>query len=190
MKGDVELVRVGEVPHGILEHIATCVERVYELSVVRHECDINPSFAFDSGRDQYWSTLILQRLEAMRSPACDSVLGVTQVDLFVPILTFVFGEALLSRPPAVISLCRLNPEFYGLPKNPIRTLERTSTEAIHELGHTFGLLHCSDYACAMHASHSADEVDLKGPGLCAECIAAMDETGGEPVGGPGTLAGE
>ena len=174
MKG-LELVRVGGVPWYVLDHIAAHVADVFGCAVVGEARYLDPHFAFDAERQQYWSTPILERLEAMRTPECYRVLGVAQVDLFVPILTFVFGEALLSRPPALISLCRLAPTFYGLPMNSARMLERASTETVHELGHTFGLLHCPDFGCAMHASHSADDIDLKGPGLCVDCLASVEE---------------
>ena len=172
----LELVRVGGVPWHILDHIAAHVEDVFGYALVNEARYLDPHFAFDAERQQYWSTPILERLEAMRPPQCDRILGVAQVDLFVPILTFVFGEALLGRPPALISLCRLSPTFYGLPMDSARMLARASTETVHELGHTFGLLHCSDYACAMHPSHSADDIDLKGPGLCVDCLGFVEQS--------------
>ena len=140
-----------------------------EREVEIHGEVLDPDFAFDAGRGQYWSTEILKRLETVRPEGADRVLGITEVDLFIPILTFVFGEAFLNRPLAVISLHRLDTRFYGLPEDPELVLQRAQKEAVHELGHTFGLIHCPDYTCVMHASRVADEIDLKGNGFCTEC---------------------
>jgi archaemetzincin len=83
--------------------------------------------------------------------------------------------ALLDRPPALVSLHRLSPALYGLPDDPALALRRAGIEAVHELGHTLGLVHCPDYACAMRASHAAEEIDLKGPDFCAACAAFAEE---------------
>ncbi|NIP57319.1 MAG: archemetzincin, partial [Gemmatimonadetes bacterium] len=85
---------------------------------------------------------------------------------FLPVFTFVFGEARLDGPAAVVSLHRLRPQAYGLPPDPPRLIARTLTEVVHELGHTFGLRHCTDFSCAMRASRAADEIDLKPPAYC------------------------
>ena len=167
------LVKVGAVDSAVLTDVGRALERVLSCEVVESRRSLDPRFAFDSGRGQYWSTSLLDGLEAMRTDDIDRILGIAEVDLFIPIFTFVFGEALLNRPPALISLHRLRPSFYGLPDDPERTLERARREAVHELGHTFGLVHCLDYACVMHASRTADEIDLKGPGFCDECSALL-----------------
>jgi len=173
----ISLVHVGSVAPRTVTAIGSAVERLLTCEVVDEHQRLDPDFAFDPQRQQYWSTPILRRLEAMLSEDADRILGVAEVDLFIPILTFVFGEALLNRPPALISLHRLRPVFYGLPEDPELTLERARREAVHELGHTFGLIHCPDYACVMHASRVADEIDLKGPGFCRECAATLPERG-------------
>jgi archaemetzincin len=94
---------------------------------------------------------------------------VTDFDLYIPILTFVFGEAQLGETAALVSTHRLRPEFYGLPHDPRLLQARLLKEALHELGHTFGLRHCSDYLCVMSASHSADRIDLKQADFCPAC---------------------
>jgi archaemetzincin len=169
----VFLVSVGAVGSRTVAALGSAIEEFLPCRATFAGARLIPEFAFDFQRRQYWSTPILERLEAMRPAAADRVLGVAEVDLFIPILTFVFGEALLNRPPALISLHRLRPSFYGLPDDPGLTLERARREAVHELGHTFGLVHCPDYACVMHASRVADEIDLKGPGFCRACAAAL-----------------
>jgi archaemetzincin len=101
------------------------------------------------------------------------ILAVTSLDLFVPVLTFVFGEAQLAGNCAVVSIHRLREEVYGLPPNPGLLAERLAKEAIHELGHTFGLRHCDDWNCAMASSHSVEWLDVKGADLCPACRKAI-----------------
>ncbi len=97
------------------------------------------------------------------------VLGVTASDLYVPVLTFVFGEAQLDGNCAVVSTARLKDEFYGLPPRPDLLRERLLKEAAHELGHTFGLRHCADWRCVMTSSHAVERLDVKGAEFCRAC---------------------
>jgi archaemetzincin len=101
------------------------------------------------------------------------------VDLFIPVLTFVFGQAQLDGPGAVVSTYRLRSEFYGLPGDEGMLVERAIKECVHELGHSFGLVHCQDYGCVMHASSSVDEVDIKGADFCRRCGATLKGKGWE-----------
>jgi archaemetzincin len=119
---------------------------------------------------QYQSSLLLSPLSRVSE---HTVLGVTTLDLFVPILTFVFGEAQLSGNAALVSTHRLSDAFYGLPENRERFLERLTVEAFHELGHTLGLRHCDDWSCAMSSSHAAERIDIKQAAYCDACRAVL-----------------
>lgn len=98
--------------------------------------------------------------------------GVTSLDLFIPILTYLFGEAQLKGHCAVVSLHRLREEFYGLPPNPELLLHRVVKESVHELGHVSGLRHCLDWHCVMASTHDVERLDLKGEEYCSSCLAA------------------
>jgi archaemetzincin len=102
------------------------------------------------------------------------LLAVTSFDLYIPILTFVFGEAQLNGPCAVLSTHRLRQEMYGLAPDVELLQQRTLKEAMHELGHTMGLTHCEDYTCVMAPSHAVEWIDLKTRSLCASCRAAVE----------------
>jgi archaemetzincin len=95
---------------------------------------------------------------------------ITDFDLYVPVLTFVFGEAQLNGKAAIVSAHRLYPEFYGLPPNEDLFLARLIKEMNHELGHTYGLRHCLNFECVMHSSSNVDEIDIKGEALCKKCF--------------------
>jgi archaemetzincin len=99
----------------------------------------------------------------------ERVLGVTNVDLFIPVLTFVFGEAQLGGPAGVVSFFRLDNRFYGLPENGELLLARLVKECVHEVGHTYGLLHCPDPDCVMRSSTYVEQIDLKQASFCIEC---------------------
>ena len=98
------------------------------------------------------------------------LLGVTDLDLYIPILTFVFGEAQLGGKSAVVSYHRLRQESYGLPADTDILANRLLIEAVHELGHTLHLTHCHDYRCVMAASHAVEWIDIKDSGFCEECL--------------------
>jgi archaemetzincin len=125
--------------------------------------------AFDRTRRQYNSTALLAALhERNREPGA-KILGVTGLDLYIPVLTFVYGEAQLGGSVAIASCYRLRNSFYGLPTDHNVTLTRLLKESLHELGHTAGLVHCQDYECVMCASTSVEEIDLKREAFCGEC---------------------
>ncbi len=131
------------------------------------DVDLAPAFAPDRG--QYHATLILAALLRHLPDERSKILGITSVDLYIPVLTFVFGQAQLDGPGAVVSTFRLRNEFYGLLPNEGLLVERTIKEAVHELGHGFGLVHCPEPACVMHASSYVEEVDTKPAEFCSRC---------------------
>jgi archaemetzincin len=142
-----------------------------------------PSEAFSNTRQQYRSDMILSKVHnyADKDKALDHVLGIVDVDIFVPKLNFVFGEAECPGKAALISLWRLRPEFYSKASNMELFLERTTKEAVHELGHSLGLRHCSNPFCVMYFSNSIFETDRKQSLFCTKCYlkaeVAMDKIG-------------
>ena len=138
--------------------------------------NLDLAFALDGRRGQYYSTAILQRLERISDPDA-RILGVTACDLYVPVLTFVFGEAQLDGNCAVVSTARLDEEFYGLPPREDLLRERLVKEAVHELGHTFGLRHCADWRCVMTSSHAVERLDVKTGEFCERCRKPVFQNG-------------
>jgi archaemetzincin len=170
----IALIPVGRVCRSHLESLAQGLAARLPVACWISPDGLEGEFAYNPGRGQYHSTEILKRL--LQDPHAESwrVLGVTDVDLYIPILTFVFGEAQLGNTGALVSTSRLRPEFYGMPKDPQLLQERLLKEALHELGHTFGLPHCPDYLCVMSASHSVERIDLKQAHFCAACKGAAE----------------
>ena len=153
---------------GRLELLGAGLSRAFQTA-----CSVRPQtfdieFAFDPRRGQYYSTAILQRLDRF-SDSGARILGVTASDLYVPVLTFVFGEAQLNGNCAVVSIARLRDEYYGLPPRADVLADRLYKEAVHELGHTFGLRHCNGWQCVMSSSHAVERLDVKGAEFCQAC---------------------
>jgi len=128
-----------------------------------------PTFAFDPTRRQYSSSAILAWWGERRPAPRGRLLAVTGVDLFIPMLTFLFGHAQLDGALSVISLARLRPEAYGPFHDAALLLARARKEALHELGHTLGLTHCPRQTCVMSLATTIHQVDQKSTEYCPEC---------------------
>jgi len=158
---------------GLLEDLAAALGAAFELEVVLGETIPVPAGALDRRRAQFTAARLLEAMAGVAErPAL--LLGVTDVDLYVPRLNFVFGVADPELGAAVISLRRLRPEYYGEAPDEELTRERTIKEAIHETGHLFGLAHCENAACIMHFSNTVGDTDTKGPDFCDACRARLE----------------
>ena len=167
---DIYIVPIATPPAHWLTPLEKAVRKCYGLPVKRMlHCTIDIEQAYDPDRRQYNSSQILLQLIRSAPPGTAKILGVAAVDLFIPILTYVFGEAQLDGIGALVSLHRLNSRLYGLPENDQLLRERLNKEALHELGHTFGLLHCSTPKCALNASTYVEDIDQKSDRICHEC---------------------
>jgi archaemetzincin len=152
-----------------------------EFGVPVRELALPPiDFAFDATRRQYGSAGVLEMLMRICPGDARKLLALTERDLFIPVLTFVYGHAQLGGRVAAISLARLRQEFYGLPPNREVFLERAHKEALHETGHTFGLVHCADRQCAMSLSTNIHQIDAKRAAYCAACAARLGVPPGMP----------
>jgi archaemetzincin len=130
-------------------------------------------FAYDETRRQYGSIPVLEMLARLFPEDAAKLVAITGRDLFIPVLTFVYGHAQLTGRVAVVSLARLRQEFYGLAPNREVFLERAQKEALHETGHMFGLVHCADRSCAMALSTNVRQIDLKRAAFCEACAALL-----------------
>jgi len=140
-----------------------------------------PPDSFEARRNQYYSTRILKEMLGEVPQDALKLLGVTDKDLCIPILTYVFGEAQVGGTAAVVSLARLRQEHYGLTPDRPLLLERLRKESLHELGHTFGLVHCPLRECVMYLSNTVVDVDTRGRDFCTGCqtVVASKNTAAE-----------
>ena len=165
---------VGEFSNELIQAVAAEIEQVFGFATETGSILKDLCFALDQNRQQYHSTLILDQLAANVPVGCIRILAIAQVDLFIPILTHVYGEAQLGGVACIVSTFRLNEGRSGLNIAP-RYIERIVKEAIHELGHTFNLRHCPEHTCIMHYCRNEEDVDHKSGQLCRYCIIMLED---------------
>jgi archaemetzincin len=166
----ISLMPVGRIDRALLEPLAEGLTQRLRVACSIQPDGLEAEFALNPLRRQYHSTEILKKIVQKPPSQSWKVLGVTEMDLYIPVLTFVFGEAQLLDGGAVVSTHRLRQEFYGLPADPELLHQRLLKEALHELGHTYGLRHCPDYTCVMSASNGVERIDLKRAEFCPTCV--------------------
>ncbi len=165
----------GAVDNEILSVIEVRLRRVFGFETCRLSPRPDLVSAYDPGRQQYSSVVIMRELLKNCPNDAVRVLAVTEKDLFIPMLSFIYGQAQLDGTVAILSLARLRQEFYGLRPNPMLLLKRTVKEACHEVGHTFGLIHCLKRTCPMSLSTNILQLDAKGVDFCDDCADLLRE---------------
>jgi archaemetzincin len=164
----VLLLALGNVPARIVVDAAGAVAQVLGLAAKTGPSLDQPAYAFNKARGQYHAPAVLRRLSSLRAGAGGApVVGIVDVDLFLPDAAYVLGDADRDAGAAVLSTSRLAAGDTAVIRR------RAGVETVHAVGHLLGLSHCLDYRCAMFLSRDAADSDRKGPGLCAGCRAAL-----------------
>lgn len=161
----------------LLAPLGARLSEIFGLHVEQHPPTFDPEIAFDASRGQYNSRILLAQLLNDCPPETTRILGVTGEDLFIPVLTYVFGEAQLEGRAAVVSTYRLDSQIYGLPADRKLLFERLIKEAVHELGHTYRLFHCPRHPCVMMSSTYVEGIDQKSDRFCAICRGSVEQWG-------------
>jgi archaemetzincin len=151
------------------DKLARRVAETLPFPLQRLDVNIDLDAYYAPDRRQYHATLILAHLLRHLPDDDSKILSITSIDLYIPVLTFVFGQSQLDGPGAVVSTFRLHNEYYGLPADDVLLFERAVKEVVHELGHAFGLVHCPDHRCVMNSSTYVEHVDLKEARFCSDC---------------------
>jgi archaemetzincin len=165
----ITLISFGYFEKEFLEKIAGSVCREYMLPVKLKEGHLDLSEFHDHTRRQYNANNLLMAVDSLSTSDSVKTIGLFSVDLFIPILTYIFGQAFLNGRSGIASLYRLSNERYGMKKDDKILLDRFTKEIIHELGHTFGLPHCHIPKCVMRSSTYVEDLDQKGSALCTVC---------------------
>lgn len=173
MPEDLIVHPFGEVESYLVDEIHRALQRQFSLGVSRGERLPIPARSLSSERRQHLSTEFLKALASSGQDDALVKLGITKVDLFVPELNFVFGEASTTLRAAVFSTARLDPVAYREPEDRATLIRRATIEAVHEVGHVFGLGHCKQSNCVMWFSNTLAESDRKGSNFCQSCAAQL-----------------
>jgi archaemetzincin len=165
----IVLVPVGTLDEALLERVSKSLTETFQRPATVHRSLPVPKYAFNPSRAQYHSAAILKRVETLRVAEWDSAIGIVDVDLFVPEVPFIFGEADRSTRSAIISLTRLRPETGTAESKREVTFKRLMSECIHQIGMIRGLAHCPNNRCVMFFSATVQDTDKKGMAFCANC---------------------
>ena len=164
----IVLVPVGEIEKNLLGKLQDELSLIFNpLQVTISNSIPIPKGAYDSNRGQYRSSPFLEALRKHDTDKRSKFLGITSLDLFANGLNFIFGQA--DGDVCIISTHRLRPEYYGEPHDEKIFVERSTKEAVHELGHTFSLKHCLNPSCVMYFSNHILDTDRKGKNFCEKC---------------------
>jgi archaemetzincin len=166
---NIILISFGYFENDLLEMIVQDVEHEFLIPVKTREGHLDLSEFYDSARRQYNGFNLLKEIDVKFSSDSVKTIGLFDVDLFIPILTYIFGQAYLNGRAGIASIFRLRNERYGLKRDDEILVDRFRKEVIHELGHAFGLIHCHDQSCVMRSSTYVEDIDQKNHNLCHNC---------------------
>lgn len=173
-KQNILLITHGQFEKDLLDKIANDIIIEYHWPVLIMENHMELTEFYEPSRRQYDGNRLLKLMETMSSPDSLKTIGLFRVDLFIPVLTYIFGQAIFKGKIGIASLYRLRNEQYGIKKDDTMLFERFRKVIIHELGHTFGLVHCYVPNCVMRSSTYVENLDQKRHNLCARCRAEID----------------
>jgi archaemetzincin len=161
----LQLVPIGTPPLAILRSLEEPLLAQLGMTVVHSKTQLQtPTYAFNKDRNQYHTGAIMRRLATLLDGSQPLVMGVLDVDIFVPDAPFVFGEADRQARVAVVSIARLRQGA-----DPETAKRRIQIEAVQEAGHLLGLSFCDDSRCVMFLAQSVADCDRKGITLCSVC---------------------
>ena len=171
---NITLISYGYFEKDLIEKTAEAVIHEFQCSINIKEGHLDLSEFYDPARRQYNGNLLLRLVDSMPIPDSLKTLGLFNVDLYIPILTFILGQAFLGGRTGIASLYRLSNERYVMVVDGQFLLDRFRKEVIHELGHTFGLIHCLSPTCVMRSSTYVEDIDQKSQNLCLSCRAQLE----------------
>jgi archaemetzincin len=172
---NITLVPVGYIEEIFLRGVVEAAGKEFCLPVTVKEGYIDITEFYDPTRRQYNGTKLLKEIDTLFSSDNTKTIGLFSIDLFIPILTFIFGQAYLNGRAGIASYYRLSNERYGMSGSNKDIVERFQKEVVHELGHTFGLVHCHVPTCVMRSSTYVEDIDQKDMSVCSHCRTLLNE---------------
>jgi len=165
----------GHFEQNVLDAIQHDIEKEFHFPVQKNDCSLDIAKFYCPGRRQYDANGILGYLSEISPANAFKTLGLFRIDLYIPILTYIFGQALLNGHAGIISLYRLRNELYGLESNNDVLIYRFRKVIMHEMGHMFGLIHCHHPECVMRSSTYMEDIDQKEMKFCTACYTLLHQ---------------
>ncbi|WP_340110868.1 archaemetzincin family Zn-dependent metalloprotease [Maribellus mangrovi] len=170
----ITLVSHGRFEKEFLDELANDLRVVFGKSVSVEQFRHDIASYFEPARKQYDANRLLQLVHSEYARDGIKTLGLFRVDLFIPILTYIFGQAEFGGNAGVASVFRLRSEQYGMRGSDRQLYERFRKVVIHELGHTFGLIHCHVPVCVMRPGTYVEDIDQKKHMFCKKCRGELE----------------
>lgn len=175
----LKILPLGNIPEDVIEAVREELLTIRAIGSESLPMSL-PAETYNPIRHQHLSEKVL---EFLINKFEERVLGITDKDLYSGNLSYIFGQAQLKGNAAVVSIHRLNPDFYSIKaesneeedkrkieeRSKALLKERAVKEALHEVGHMLGLRHCDKPSCVMSFSNTITDVDRKGKELCGSC---------------------
>jgi archaemetzincin len=165
----ITLVTFGYFENDFLQKLVKKIHTEFFINVQLKEGHLDLSDFYEPNRRQYDANKLLHHFEKEYATDDSKTICLINVDLFIPIFTYIFGQAFLGGRSGIASIYRLNNERYGIEADTNLLLERFAKEIIHELGHTFGLIHCQITDCVMRSGTYVEDIDQKNISFCSKC---------------------
>ena len=170
LRNKIVVVPMGDIDYSLVNKLASQLVSYFSVGVDILQGTKIPQEALNQQRGQYYSTVILTKLELMKSASGEKMLGLVDGDLYIPTRNFVIGEADPAGKSAVVSLFRLRHENYEMLDEEKVLFSRILKESLHQLGHLWGFKDCRNPKCVMYLTDNVTEVDRKGPKFCDNCL--------------------
>jgi archaemetzincin len=171
---EIKLISFGGFDSLFLNRIKDSVKKEFRSNIKIIEGHFDLTDYYEPARRQYNADKILNKMDALYAVETFKIIGLFNVDIFIPIFTYIFGQAFLNGRSGIASVYRLTNERYGIKPDNNLLMERFSKEIIHELGHTFGLIHCKIPDCVMRSGTYVEDIDQKKSAFCENCKKEID----------------
>ena len=170
MERTLAIIPIGAMPKNLCREVGTHLQETLGIPFELLTSLGEPKYAFNAGHEQYHATAIVRRVSQAITPRKHLLgIGLTEVDLFMPDVNFVFGDADREGKAAVVSVARFKPAWYGRPPDHTLLMRRLASEVLHEVGHIMGLPGCNHDTCAMFISNTLSDTDRKEGRICDPC---------------------
>ncbi len=165
----ISIVPVNTIDPEFLARLGLCLEERFLYPCTVERTIRIPATTLNSVRKQLFLNTLLSKIAAATPELEGYRLAVTDFDLYKTSHQFIFGDANEESRTAAISLHRLRTDFYGEEADANLLFQRALKEAVHVLGHGFGLKHCYNARCAMYSPGSIYDTDNKLSHFCDVC---------------------